>query len=871
MPWKCPNPKCGHLNHDFRTNCVKCGTSRYGGGPLISPTPAVAVTPAPSPTPTPGKIQCQNIGCRKEYDITEPFCPRCGAPNPRFVLQPDQVLCLKCKTVYNIDLPTCPKCLEKSPNPRYRLKPGQTKCPKCQNIFDINRPNCPECGELNRAKPTITPIGEATKKGIKGRLYEILMYIIAGIAVMFLPPFFGLPSFRFLGIALMAFMPFYIILPNESAVRGSIKVGEEEIPSGKIGLLVTKAITKLLIFFFVAYLELFPLNRLLALAFTFFFYFTMPTSYKESQPYRLIESWARPFVVGTYLSFLIFMTFAGSGGIWNAGPGASLLFMSIAFFVWSFPTHKEEREEGVMKLVVSTKLRDLNQSHAFIAVERYIFFTFMLFAIGMSGLNFQNIFSPTGITELTFFAVWLLSLISGIISAPEARPYIGAFMIFIAIFVFTFTYTGVMGQAVFGYWWPQIYAFGESIAEPLAPMWEQVQSGMGDAWLILTNPMGYYDIMQKRQQAVKSVVKEGGTTKSIELTKKDLFTSVTGELEPRLDPLIGSFEIQNQGEFDANEIKLDLWATWQNPQQLDQIITTGILGKFECSKLSTASPVPTQIGTCNWENVTYPQEMRFVNFMFDKKAWTLDSEGNLINCVVGDYNGDGNPDCGPDTGDSDACCSNPNSTYVHSGQTVKVNVNLTYNYNVNVSIPIEVIDQDKYRSLLQARQITLQELTSQYTGGPVKATLWSQKQPIRDKDEISLFVASIVNEGGGMLNEIRYFRVLIPKDIVNMTANPKSIEIVAQTFESSKGNFDGCGTSNIPQDGADPKFGLPNYWVIDCVHNVPMKTGEYKRVSFFITPKDVTDRKTSLIVGLANYEYIKTGSTSITVANAPWH
>jgi hypothetical protein len=50
-----------------------------------------------------------------------------------------------------------------------------------------------------------------------------------------------------------------------------------------------------------------------------------------------------------------------------------------------------------------------------------------------------------------------------------------------------------------------------------------------------------------------------------------------------------------------------------------------------------------------------------------------------------------------------------------------------------------------------------------------------------------------------------------------------------------------------------------------------MKTGEYKRVSFFITPGNVTDRKTSLIVGLANYEYIKTGSTSITVANAPWH
>jgi len=853
MPWNCPH--CGHSNNDFRTNCVKCGTSRYGGGPPIPPTPAAAAPPAPTPPPAAGgipsgKIQCQNIGCREEYDITEPFCPRCGAPNPRFILQPDQVLCPICKTVYSIDLPTCPKCLEKSPNPRYRLKPGQTKCPKCQNIFDINRPNCPECGELNRAKPQITSIKEATAKGIKGKLYEILMYIIAGIAVMFIPPFFGLPSFRFLGIALMAFMPFYIILPSESAVRGSINVGQVEIPSGKVGLLVTKAMVKLLIFFFVAILELFPLNRLIALIFTFAFYFTMPVSYKESQPYRLIEAWARPFAVGSFLSFLIFMTFSGSGGIANAGPGASLLFMSIAFFVWSFPTHKQEREEGVMKLVVSKKLRDLSQSSGFIAIERYIFFTFMLFAIGMSGLNFGNMLSSSGTTELTFFAVWIISLLSGIVSAPEARPYIGAFMIFIAIFVFTFTYTGVMGQAVFGYWWPQVYAFGESIAAPIAPMWAQVQSGMGDTWLMLTNPMAYYNQMQQKQQATSSVVKTGGTTKSIELTKTDMFTSVTGELEPRLDPLIGSFEIQNQGEFEANKIRAEVWASWKNPTTLNETCTGDFKpNSYSCS-LSDYINIETLANNCkelncSWSKTTYPQEMKVINFVFSNNVWSLGADGNLVDCN----------DCG-----------NVNETYKHGGQQVKVNVNLTYDYNVNVSIPVEVINRDKYINLLQARQITLQELTSQYTGGPVKATLWSQKQPVRS-GELSLFVASIVNEGGGILNNIGEFKVLIPKDLVNYDMN--NITIIAQTFQSAAGQLppNGCGTT--PQDGVT--MGLPNYYVIDCTHVVPMKSGEYKRVSFFITPENVDDRKMSLIVGLANYEYIKTGSASITVANNPWH
>jgi hypothetical protein len=745
-------------------------------------------------------------------------------------------------------------------------------CQYCKKLISVNDKTCPKCNKPNKAYQPTKSLGEATAKRVSGRLYEILMYIIAGIAVMFVPSFFGLPSFRFLGIALMAFMPFYIMLPSESDVRRSMKTGEVEIPSGKVGLLVTKAMVKILIFFFVAYFELYPLNRLIALAFTFFFYFTMPVSYKESQPYRLIESWARPFAVGTYLSFLIFMVFVGSGGIGNAGPGTSLLFMSIAFFVWSFPTHKEEREEGVMKLVVSTKLKDLSHSSGFIAIERYIFFFFMFMALGMSGLNFQNIFSTSGTSELTFLAVWIISLISGILSAPEARPYIGAFMIFIAIFVFTFTYTGVMGQAVFGYWWPQVYSFGESVTAPLVPMWEQAQSGMSDSWLLLTNPMGYYDAMQKKQQSTKSVVTSGGTTKSIELTKTDLFTSVTGELEPRLDPLVGSFEIQNQGEFEANKIKLDLWASWTDATAASTTnppipIKTGTLDntKFSCSQpaVNPHGTVNGGVGTCDWIETTYPQEIKVVNFMFVKKSWSLGSSGNLMNCVVKDT-------CGPDTGDLDTCCSNPNATYVFSGQTVKVNVNLTYDYNVNVSIPLEVINENKYRNLLQARQITLQDLTSQYTGGPVKATLWSQKQPVRE-NELSLFVASIVNEGGGTLNSIRNFKVLISKQLVGNEIN--NIQIIAQTFKKTAGVnvFDGCG--DVPLDGSSftDLVNGNNYFVINCTHAEPMKSGEYKRVSFFVTPGSVSDRKTSLLVGLANYEYIKTGSATIAVTNNPWH
>jgi hypothetical protein len=137
---------------------------------------------------------------------------------------------------------------------------------------------------------------------------------------------------------------------------------------------------------------------------------------------------------------------------------------------------------------------------------------------------------------------------------------------------------------------------------------------------------------------------------------------------------------------------------------------------------------------------------------------------------------------------------------------------------------------------------------------------------VRDSGELSLFVASIVNEGGGILNHIYSFRILIPKEMAG------KVETIAQTFNKSAGPGqppNGCGPLGVIT--AVTTIQGHDYYVIDCEHVQPIKSREYKRVSFFITPSSVSDRKTSIIVGLANYEYIKTGSASITVANAPWH
>lgn len=484
-------------------------------------------------------------------------------------------------------------------------------------------------------------------------------------------------------------------------------------------------------------------------------------------------------------------------------------------------------------------------------------------------LLYSNIpFSTSNDMSIIFYAVFILSLLSGLATGPEGRPAMGILMIVMTLFVFSFMFTGIIGQAVFGYWWPQIYGFVDSAVTPLVPLWQQMTAGVGDAWLLLTNPMGYYNMMMMRQQATQSVVKTGGTTKSIELLKFDIFTSSTGTLEPLEDPVVGSIELQNQGEFEANKITLSFVSSYVNAQSVSMSAGTteqepcGSLDKLECSAPNNPTKSGSR-GTCLWQptppDVIYPDEIKMATFAYTRNGWTFtDSAGvlqDLATCVLNKV----------ESTYPSACYSDPNSTYKFGGNILKIDVNYTYDYNVNVSIPVEVIEENRYIQLLAARQITLQELTSQYSGGPVKATLWSQKQPIRNK-EVALFVASFYNDGIGLLNQIYSFDIKIPKEL-------GSVDLISQSFRISPPPAlpDGCDLNKAGHTD-------PNYNIIHCENTCGesciIKPGEFKRVSFFITPNygaELIDRKTSLIIGLGSYEYTQSTSQTLTIANYPPH
>ncbi len=130
--------------------------------------------------------------------------------------------------------------------------------------------------------------------------------------------------------------------------------------------------------------------------------------------------------------------------------------------------------------------------------------------------------------------------------------------------------------------------------------------------------------------------------------------------------------------------------------------------------------------------------------------------------------------------------------------------------------------------------------------------MYIPRQPIRDT-EPSIVIASILNEGTGNIEDVT-FTVLVPIELGTPTT-------IRTSFDP------GCGA--IGSRSIDGK----TYNAIVCEHSETLvENREFKRISFFIEPRDVSsviERQTNLIIGLADYTYVKTSTQILQVANAP--
>ncbi|MFQ6009708.1 MAG: MFS transporter [Candidatus Aenigmatarchaeota archaeon] len=633
-----------------------------------------------------------------------------------------------------------------------------------------------------------------------------------------------------------------------------------------ISLMYAKSMLKLLMITFVA-IEAFRFHIFIPLIIFFIAYFTMPGKYKTSEPYKAAEAWMRMgfgFVIGLLLlvaltpgadvgiiiasSMIIFvgilmaavvgmihMTTGGKvlltlgvaigmGALFGpviifgteaVTPAVSIFFLALAFFA-TMP-EREEPKEGEPQIVITIG-KKLGKSVAKLYGKdnkwKLIGDGYFLGLVLMAGVPIVTSW-VSGQLALVVGLVWIMSLFVGYTGGREGRPAIGVIMLFFAIFAFSFQFTGTVGVAVFGGYWPAVYNAGTMVLDPLTAATDSAGMAVGDAWLAVTCPSCYQAELEYRKK-LESGIKEGGTTKALELANFKAFSYISqeNEIDPAT-PLVGYVELENRGEFTANRVKVKLEKpVEQDPTKFsmaDPHRDEVTLVNDNCIFTECTASDRSQSNECEWFRPSYPEDIKMMQFKCgrspkydrwsddisscacherDTYAYVVDATCKAEDACKGksrfDITTGETYDCGTD---GDNCWI----VYKKAGWFVKVPFVYEFDYTVNASLDVEVMNKElfirkllnkEFRSAWQDPKIGLKSI---YSGGPLQLSIHTIRQPLRD-DESTLASVGVSNTGTGV----------VLKDGAKITLRiPKSpgITMVEKPTKVSATRMEGCDWS----------------------------------------------------------------------------
>ena len=518
--------------------------------------------------------------------------------------------------------------------------------------------------------------------------------------------------------------------------------------------------------------------------------------------------------IGILISNFLAM-FSGS-----VSPATSIFFLALAFFA-TLPERKEP-EEGGVKVFIFNKER-ATVSGLYEGDWKKFGDGIFIGLVMVAGIPI--IWSwVAGQLAIVMLYVLLFSLFAGYVGGREGRPPIGVIMLTFAILAFAFQFTGTFGVAVFGPYWTTVYNTGTVILDPMTDAMTAATGSVGDAWLAVSCPSCYQAELERRKQ-LESGLKAGGTTRALELTNFEALNYLT--TEPNLDPtipLVGYIEMENQGEFTANKVSITL----KKPKVYD-VSKVRELGKIEGEVtlsddkciFTECTGTSTSLGgeKCAWTSPSPPEDLKIMNFKCGKtkspdaySKWakgSTDKPDNLrfcecrdretgkyvadaTNCVAGqacngksvtdykEFNTETNQlgvtyDCGRD---GDNC----NIIFKKAGWIVKIPFEYEFEYTVNASLEVEVMNKELFiRKLLNREFRSAWQTTgfvSEYSGGPGKLSVYTQKQPLRDEELINGRIG-LTNDGEGVLEKGAIVTLRMPVTSgITLTEKPKDVSDV---------------------------------------------------------------------------------------------
>lgn len=948
-----------------------------------------------------------------EKAANEMKCPKCGS---KVVVKGTDFVCTNSKCLWSSKFA-----------PGLKMKKRRTRYPEKMELEPEVEPH--RGGHIPSRWEKLYPGGFFGEKPKGAKWFNIQKFFFAMAVItasLLLPNFFGTGAAWYLSFA-ASLWAIQTILPSKTD-------NDEE----NWALLAMKASFKGLTLIFLAWGLLAvapttPFMRLLTLIVFTIGFVTFPSSGRDEKYLAYLAMWRT--ILGFYFAIFFIYAFLHVLNV-SAMTFISLILLSIAFY-FSWPEGFGEGVRDKIKGGTQFFIKMGGEGHGTLG------FGIMLMVIGASMAYFlggiQEGFMGTGLlsaptlamllyfsgimmiilgaaTASTTEAMWS-SIFGGIglaigaldlwrgahyfaamgynlivgssvatgAASPEARPIIGITALSFSIIILTSAYPAVLGEAVFGAWWPQVEHGVREFVGPISMATSQMQSGIQDAWLMFSCPSCYYEQQLKKQQAAGRL-KEGGTVKALEVTRFDFLSE---ELDPT-QPLSGYIELENKGEFPLRNINAYLLP----PQYTDKKGSTKIIDNYgaygtyiftSCSGITQEQiakltkdntvvcckkkfltkkenlPVPfewvadeftqtavsyswetkdncerfelgqTTIGEalpesekekcvtgvwfipmvseeterpplyvpqCKWEGETsYPTDVKLISVSYgeakeqEEKRWNypikiktksgiVGKEWYKINeCICYEKDGDERGACNPSEGDLTGCkyCRSTTAwglaaevvtglsapeggacniaegetiSYANGGEFLKFGIGYSFEYDVNVSLAVDVMNNSVFTQKLKDKEITLKEVEAKYSGGPVRASIWTQRQPVRSGEK-TLGTITIYNQGIG--GQIKPYAIYVLK-------MPNTADMQLKEFEKLSESLLKC-SDRVDKD---------EYSYVVCATLQTLTQDKFARLSFtFSYDIGNVDQKSAIFLGSVQYGYENKFTKDIMITRVP--
>lgn len=378
--------------------------------------------------------------------------------------------------------------------------------------------------------------------------------------------------------------------------------------------------------------------------------------------------------------------------------------------------------------------------------------------------------SGTVLAVIVFSIIVLVGYIGGL-PVPDARPILGIPIVVVALFAATAAYPQVMGEAMFGQWWPTVNQRIEAAQTAVSPAmreFTQVQDTLGTGWQCLVSPQECYQLFRPDTEVEKSY-------RALAITRPEPMG--VGEIREPLTEGDGfSYRFYASNELTEEEVDA--------PPTIEGI---------------TFSPMQ----------------------MYDSSEKERTVKGPVTKDIKSQSYFETGPGCEDDT-ECEGVDLRPGqeATFmvehphfwddVDPGHYLRYGVEAEYNVDTYADLDVEVVTDDVYRDLTEGDFF---EPTSRFEWGPVAVGMGvARQQPINEDQSQPLFFP-VTNRGQGYLKQIESLSISLDDEPLD-DCSEDIMEFVNNEIEDMMEDQE----RNLP---SEEKLGLEPDKTIDAACTIP--------------------------------------------------